>query len=239
MKTIICGLCTSKKDDVFAAIKSAIKQGAVITEVVIMPQMYPGGNTDESGPEVYGAEWAIYNGIPIKMFPVWWEKDRFDAQDICNEQAVAYADQCIALWDGKEKHIGRLLSVALDNRKKVFSFQQYHILDRFFLMDINGLNAVVKYEQSSDGFISCLIDFPEIQFEHEQKPFIEINGEAEGKSPTPLISMRLSTYTMDDYFNQKSYITEQLDTPFIKQQLKLMTDIIKDDLRFSKSNSAI
>ena len=53
------------------------------------------------GADIWGRNWALSNGIPIKDFPADWEKYGKAAGVIRNKQMADYADAAIVfIWDG-------------------------------------------------------------------------------------------------------------------------------------------
>ena len=97
MKTIISGSRGIRNYEVvITAVREVLKANPnlKITEVV------SGGAV---GVDFYGEQLARFCGIPIKRFPANWEKHHRSAGPIRNNQMAEYADQLIAIWDGKSK----------------------------------------------------------------------------------------------------------------------------------------
>lgn len=102
MRTIICGMRTATKEQTLAAIEDALnprqeRKLNPITEVV------SGGC---KGPDTFGEDWATAQGIPVKRFPADWATHGRAAGPIRNSEMIEYADQVIAVWDGKSKGTG-------------------------------------------------------------------------------------------------------------------------------------
>lgn len=114
MKTIICGCRIATTAQTLAAIESALNQGAVITEVV------SGGCR---GADMVGEKWGRSNGIPIKRFPPDWNMHGKAAGPLRNSEMAAYADQCIAVWDGESRGTGDMIRKARTKGMKIFIYK--------------------------------------------------------------------------------------------------------------------
>lgn len=114
MKTIICGMCTATYSQTIDAIQSAINHGAVITEVV---------SGCAPGTDGYGELWGEVYQIPVKRFPADWNKHGRAAGPIRNSEMAAYADQLIAVWDGKSRGTGDMVRKAQAKGMKLFIYE--------------------------------------------------------------------------------------------------------------------
>jgi len=92
MKVVICGSrgITDKKY-IFDCINNSKYH---IKEVV---------SGHAKGVDMIGEEYAIANGVPVKIFEPDWNKYGRTAGIIRDKAMVSYADAVIAIWDGKSK----------------------------------------------------------------------------------------------------------------------------------------
>jgi YspA, cpYpsA-related SLOG family len=109
MKTIIAGSRSIQNPIV---LRRAVKQsGFSITEVV------SGG---AKGVDQLGEAWAKANFIALQRFPANWDAYGKGAGMIRNEQMANYADQLIAIWDGKSPGTGHMIGIMRQRGKPVF-----------------------------------------------------------------------------------------------------------------------
>ena len=111
MKTIIAG-CRDYHD--YDHVRSKIdhfRQTNQVTEIV-------SGNS--SGVDVIGERYARENDIPLTLFPADWIKHGRSAGPIRNKQMADYADQLLAVWDGKSKGTKNMIETMNKLKKPVF-----------------------------------------------------------------------------------------------------------------------
>ena len=92
MRTILAG--SRSISDYELLRREIILSQFVITEVV------SGG---ASGVDSLGERWARENGIPLRMFRADWGQFGYRAGIRRNCEMARYADQLIAIWDGRSK----------------------------------------------------------------------------------------------------------------------------------------
>lgn len=102
---------TATHSQTLDAIESAISQGAIITEVV---------SGCAPGADNYGEIWAEGHNIRVKRFPADWNKHGRAAGPIRNSEMADYAEQCVAVWDGKSRGTGDMVRKAQAKGLKLF-----------------------------------------------------------------------------------------------------------------------
>lgn len=61
------------------------------------------------GPDLTGKAWAADNKIPVKEFPADWQMYGKKAGILRNEQMGDYADELLAIWDGKSRGTAHMI----------------------------------------------------------------------------------------------------------------------------------
>lgn len=108
MKVIIAGSRTITDYDCLVRVIEA--SGFEISEVVCgMAQ----------GVDLLGFRYAQSNNLPIAQFPADWTAHGRAAGHIRNKQMALYADALIALWDGRSKGTGNMITIAVKHGLKV------------------------------------------------------------------------------------------------------------------------
>lgn len=111
MKVIIAG--TRDFND-YHAVKSTVSRTCwELTEVV------SGG---ASGADALGEEYAMHNGIALKIFKADWDKHGKAAGPIRNREMAQYADGLIAFWDGLSKGTMNMIQEARNAGLKVYIY---------------------------------------------------------------------------------------------------------------------
>jgi|3_EtaG_2_1085321.scaffolds.fasta_scaffold00247_15 hypothetical protein len=109
MKVIIAG---GRNFHTYSVVKKAIEEsGYPITEVVC-------GCAD--GVDSLGELWAKQNNIPISRFPADWNKFGRGAGPIRNQQMAEYAEGLIAVWNGKSRGTGDMVTRANNEKLSLF-----------------------------------------------------------------------------------------------------------------------
>lgn len=111
MKTIIAG---SRDYTNYAHVETMLdyfRKDHVITEIV------SGG---ARGADAIGEQYAKENKIDLKVFPADWNKHGRAAGPIRNAQMGDYADQLVAVWDGKSKGTKNMIDYMNKLMKPVF-----------------------------------------------------------------------------------------------------------------------
>lgn len=113
MKVIIAGSRkVTNRDKVFETINAVVRdEGLEITEVV---------SGTASGPDTFGAHWALERKIKVTGFRPKWAELGKGAGFIRNEQMAKYADALIAVWDGESKGTKHMIAEAKKKGLKVF-----------------------------------------------------------------------------------------------------------------------
>lgn len=114
MKTIIAGSRDIRDPYwVYCCINVAIEEGFSITEVV---------TGCAAGVDTLGEVWATDHGIPVKRFPAPWDRYPRIAGIMRNYEMGDYAEQLIAIWDGKSAGTHHMIRVmeALAKPVRVF-----------------------------------------------------------------------------------------------------------------------
>lgn len=101
MKTIIAG--SREINDLSLITKAVSECGWIVSEVV-------SGNA--RGVDRLGETWALYNAVPIQLFPAEWDVYGKSAGPIRNRKMAEYADTLIAIWDGKSKGTKNMIDTA-------------------------------------------------------------------------------------------------------------------------------
>src|SRR5579871_1254241 len=101
MKTIIAGSRVISHNPI---LEEAVKEsGFKITEVV---------SGCAAGVDWMGELWAIGNKVPIKRFRANWKQEGRAAGPIRNRKMAEYADQLIAIWDGRSRGTKNMIDEA-------------------------------------------------------------------------------------------------------------------------------
>lgn len=101
MKVIIAGSREIKHNSVVKFALDLTDLGHFnITEVVC-------GGAD--GVDQLGAEWALHHQIPVMIMRADWDTHGRAAGPIRNQQMAEYADQLVAIWDGKSKGTANMI----------------------------------------------------------------------------------------------------------------------------------
>lgn len=109
MKTIIAG-CRDLHD-YNIVLRAVAKANMTITEVV-------SGGAD--GVDALGEQYARASGLAIKVFPAAWGKHGRAAGPIRNAQMAEYADQLIAVWDGKSPGTKNMIDLAKKSQLVIY-----------------------------------------------------------------------------------------------------------------------
>jgi len=64
------------------------------------------------GVDSIGRQWAKEAGIPVKMFPAYWDKYGKSAGYRRNVDMAKYADALIAIWDGESRGTKHMIDIA-------------------------------------------------------------------------------------------------------------------------------
>lgn len=72
-----------------------------------------------------GEHWASHMNIPVRRFPVDWEKHGKAAGPIRNKQMADYADSLLLIWDGESKGSANMLK-----QMKVLNKPVYEVILR-------------------------------------------------------------------------------------------------------------
>jgi len=102
MKLIIAGTRTASVEDLEQAVilyRDVIKRASEIVS---------GG---ARGTDTHGFDWAWANGIPVKSFVANWAKYGKKAGPFRNMEMAKYADELLAVWDGKSRGTQHMLRV--------------------------------------------------------------------------------------------------------------------------------
>lgn len=111
MKTIVAG---SRDYHNYAHVETMLDyfvKDHIIAEIV------SGG---AKGADALGERYANEHNIPLKVFPADWNKHGRAAGPIRNAQMGDYADQLIAVWDGKSKGTKNMIDYMNKLMKPVF-----------------------------------------------------------------------------------------------------------------------
>jgi hypothetical protein len=101
MKTIIAG---SRNITDYSLVREAISRiDWDITEVV---------SGMAKGVDSMGSFWAMQNNIPVAEYPADWDRHGKKAGVIRNVVMAKHADALIAIWDGKSRGTGHMISEA-------------------------------------------------------------------------------------------------------------------------------
>lgn len=101
MRTIIAG---SREVTDYAIVAKAMQFHAEeVTEVV------SGGCR---GVDALGEEWARNHSIAVKVFPADWNAHGKAAGPIRNRKMAAYAEELVAIWDGKSRGTANMIDEA-------------------------------------------------------------------------------------------------------------------------------
>ncbi len=110
-KTIIAG---SRTITDYSIVKEAIRQSNFnITEVICGLA---------KGPDLLGEKYALENHIPITYFPANWEELGKYAGVKRNEDMGNYAEQLIAIYDGKSRGTKHMIHYAKQKGLRTFVF---------------------------------------------------------------------------------------------------------------------
>jgi len=112
MKTIIAG--SRNIHDYNLLLNAVAEANMVITEVV------SGG---AGGVDALGEKYARANGLALKVFPAAWGTHGRAAGPIRNAQMAEYADQLIAVWDGKSPGTKSMIDLARKNQLAVYVYR--------------------------------------------------------------------------------------------------------------------
>lgn len=130
MKTIIAG---SRDIKLYSIIEKAIQQsGFEITTVI---------SGTANGVDKLGEEYAKKYNLPVLNFPANWDKYGKSAGYIRNEEMANKAEALIAVWDGKSKGTGNMISIA---RKKYLKLFVYTIDNNDFIDNENYIIGLLK-----------------------------------------------------------------------------------------------
>ena len=66
------------------------------------------------GAHLWGKVWAERFGLPVKEFPADWEKYGKFAGFVRNAEMAKYADELLAIWDGKSRGTKHIIQLMLD-----------------------------------------------------------------------------------------------------------------------------
>lgn len=111
MKTIIAGGRDYHNYNFVETMLNYFIKDHIITEVV------SGG---AKGADALGERYAKEYKIPLKVFPADWDKHGRSAGPIRNAQMGDYADQLVAVWDGKSKGTKNMIDYMNKLKKPVF-----------------------------------------------------------------------------------------------------------------------
>jgi len=93
-------------------IREAInRSGFQVTEVV---------SGRAPGVDRAGEDYALYLGIPVKLYPANWSKHGKSAGYKRNEKMAEYADALIAIWDGKSKGTQHMINIMRGLGKPIY-----------------------------------------------------------------------------------------------------------------------
>lgn len=109
MKTIISG---SRGITDIAIVREAVKKsGFEISQVL---------SGTARGVDRLGERWAEENGVPVRKCPADWSKHGKRAGILRNVFMAEEADALIAIWDGKSRGTGHMITVAEVCELKVY-----------------------------------------------------------------------------------------------------------------------
>lgn len=74
------------------------------------------------GVDLLGKQWAINNGVPVKMFPANWKLHGNKAGFIRNVEMANYANALIAIWDGESSGTKHMIGIAKKLKLRVFIY---------------------------------------------------------------------------------------------------------------------
>lgn len=63
------------------------------------------------GPDSFGKNWALVNGIPVLEFPADWNRYGNAAGPIRNEEMMKVGDALVAFWDGQSPGTKNMISL--------------------------------------------------------------------------------------------------------------------------------
>ncbi len=111
MKTIIAG---SRDIKLYSIVEKSIQQsGFEITTII---------SGTANGVDKLGEEYAKKHNLPILYFPANWDKYGKSAGYIRNDEMAKNAEALIAVWDGKSKGTGNMISIAKKKYLKIFVY---------------------------------------------------------------------------------------------------------------------
>lgn len=113
MKTIIAGSRSIKNYHLVERIIQYSCLANTITEVV--------SGTAE-GVDQLGEEYAIKHGIWLRQFPCEWERYGMRGATKRDSAMVNYADQLIAIWDGKSTGTKRTIDFAKERNLRMYVY---------------------------------------------------------------------------------------------------------------------
>lgn len=61
--------------------------------------------------------WALLKGIPIKVFPAYWDVYGISAEIIRNKTLIDYSEFLIAIWDGESRETQYAFEYAISIKK--------------------------------------------------------------------------------------------------------------------------
>ena len=111
MKTIIAGGRDYHNYNHVRAMLDHFRKEHTITEVV------SGG---AKGADALGEQYAEEMGITLKIYPADWQKHGRAAGPIRNQKMGDYADQLVAVWDGKSKGTKNMIDYMNKLKKPVY-----------------------------------------------------------------------------------------------------------------------
>ena len=76
------------------------------------------------GPDMFGYEWAVLNGVPVHKFPANWNKYGKRAGFLRNEQMAQFGDSAIGFWDGESKGTKMMINLMNEAEKPVVVVRQ-------------------------------------------------------------------------------------------------------------------
>ncbi|MBD3369050.1 DUF2493 domain-containing protein [Candidatus Fermentibacteria bacterium] len=111
LRTIIAG---SRSVDNIRAVEEAVtRSGFSVSEVV---------SGCARGADRLGEMYAGKNGLPVKRFPADWRRLGRMAGVVRNHAMARYADALIAVWDGRSRGTGHMITTARKRGLRVYIY---------------------------------------------------------------------------------------------------------------------